>query len=100
MVDAVEQGRALVVERGGHITGYTTGVAFFGHSGGEANVDLMALVAAAPEFAGPGFHVPGDNDDLLRWCFANGLRMVSPMTLMSVGLYNEPTGVYLPPVAY
>ena len=60
----------------------------------------MALIAAAPEFGGLGFHMPTDNDDLLRWCFDNGLRVAKAMTLMSLGLYNEPRGTYLPSVAY
>ena len=30
----------------------------------------------------------------------NGLKVVEPMTLMTLGLYNEPTGAYLPSVLY
>jgi hypothetical protein len=30
----------------------------------------------------------------------NGLRVLYPMTLMTRGLYNEPTGAYLPSVLY
>jgi len=37
---------------------------------------------------------------LFRWCLDNGLRVVEPMTLMSVGLYNEPVGAFLPSVLY
>jgi hypothetical protein len=29
-----------------------------------------------------------------------GLRVVQPMTLMTMGLYNEPVGAYLPSVLY
>ncbi len=97
---AVSQGAALVVERAGRITGYTTGVAFFGHSVAETNEDLQAMIAASPSFPGAGFHVPNDNAELLRWCYANGLRMVKAMTLMTIGLYNEPRGAYLPSVLY
>ncbi|MCH7812881.1 MAG: GNAT family N-acetyltransferase [Planctomycetes bacterium] len=100
VTDAIGQGVALVVERGDRITGYTSGVGFFGHSVGESNDDLRALIGATPEYAGPGFHVPTDNDDLLRWCFDSGLRMVKAMTLMTLGLYNEPQGAYLPSVLY
>jgi predicted N-acetyltransferase YhbS len=100
LADSVEQGMASVVNRAGHITGYTTGVGFFGHSVGEANDDLIALIAASPEFGGLGFHVPTNNDELLRWCFDNGLRVAKAMTLMSLGLYNEPCGVYLPSVSF
>ena len=30
----------------------------------------------------------------------NGLRLVHQMTLMTIGLYNEPSGAYLPSVLY
>jgi predicted N-acetyltransferase YhbS len=100
LADAVNLGRASIVERDGRVTGYTSGVEFLGHSVGEANEDLMALIAAAEAFAGPGFHVPTSNDDLIRWCCDHGLRMVNAMTLMSVGLYHDPQGAYLPSVGY
>lgn len=100
VADAVKQGAALVVERGRGVTGYTTSLAFFGHSVGESNDDLKALIARADGFGGPGLHVPTGNDELLRWCFEHGLRVVKQMTLMTAGLYNEPRGVYLPSVGY
>jgi hypothetical protein len=31
---------------------------------------------------------------------SNGLRVVHTMTLMTIGLYNEPEGPYLPSVSY
>ena len=98
--DALGRGAVLIVEHGGRVTGYTTGVAFFCHTVGETNEDLKALITASTEYAGPGFLVPNSNGSLLRWCFDNRLRMVKAMTLMSVGLYNEPKGAYLPSVTY
>jgi GNAT superfamily N-acetyltransferase len=98
--DAIAQGAATVVERGGRLTGYATAVAFLGHAVGESNDDLKALIAAAPAFLGPGFLVPTRNGELLRWCLANGLRLVFQLTLMTVGLYNEPRGAYLPSIAF
>ena len=89
-----------MVEHGGRITGYTTGIGFFGHAVGESNEDLKALIGAAPAFAGPGFLLPMRNGELFRWCLAHGLRVVQPMTLMSLGLYNEPKGAFLPSVLY
>src|SRR6202035_1335128 len=97
---AIEQGTARVVERGGRVTGYTTHLAVFGHSTAETNVDLQALIASAEFFAGPGILVPSRNHVLLRWCLANGLRVVQPMTLMSAGLYSEPSGAWLPSVLF
>jgi GNAT superfamily N-acetyltransferase len=100
VLDAIRQGACTVVEHEGRITGYTTGVAFFGHSAGETINEIKALIAAAPEFGGPGFLLPTRNGDLMRWCFANGLRIVEPLTLMTIGLYNEPRGAYLPSILY
>ena len=100
MRDALRPGYAAVVERAGRITGYTSAIAFFGHSVGETNDDLRALIGAAQSFGGPGFLVPTRNNDLMRWCLNSGLRIVQPMTLMTTGLYNEPAGAWLPSVIY
>lgn len=98
--DAVAEGAAAVVERDRRITGYTTQIAFFGHAVAETNEDLKALIGAAPAFAGPGFLLPSRNTELFRWCLAQGLRMVQPLTLMTIGLYNEPKGAYLPSILF
>jgi hypothetical protein len=91
---------ALVVEREGRVTGYTSSLAYFGHAVAESNWDLRALISAADKFAGPGILIPTRNTELFRWCLANGLRVVQPMTLMTIGLYNDPSGAYLPSVLY
>ena len=87
-----------MTEQGGRITGYTTGIGFFGHSVGESNEDIRALIAGSSEYAGPGFIVPARNTDLLRWCLNNNLRIIQNLTLMTTGLYNEPTGAWLPSI--
>jgi GNAT superfamily N-acetyltransferase len=97
---AIEQDAANVVERDGRITGYTAGIGFFGHAVGETNEDLQALIAAASSFAGPGFLLPSRNAALLRWCLEQGLRIVQPMTLMTMGPYQEPRGAFLPSILY
>jgi GNAT superfamily N-acetyltransferase len=98
--DAIGGGTAVVVERDGRITGYSSALAFFGHSAGESNVDLQALIASAESFGGSGILVPTRNAALFRWCLANGLRVVQPMTLMTMGLYNEPAGAWLPSIIF
>lgn len=100
ILDELKPGTVTVVEHGNRITGYTTAIAFFGHAVGETNEDLKALIAAAPEFPGPGFLLPTRNGELLRWCLQHGLRVVQPMMLMSVGLYNKPSGAFLPSILY
>lgn len=100
MRGAIDQGTAVVVERGGRLTGYTTGIGFFGRAVGETTHDLQALIAAAPAFAGPGFLVPSRNAALMRWSLEHGLCIVQPMTLMTRGTYREPSGAFLPSVLY
>lgn len=100
VADAVNQNGALVVEHDDRISGYSTGLAYFGHTVGETNEDLKALIGAASGFAGPGILVPLANSELVGWCLASGLRVVELMTLMTIGLYNEPAGSYLPSIHY
>ena len=97
---ALAQGVASVVERDGRLTGYTTGIGFFGHAVGEATQDVEALIGAAAAFAGPGFLVPTRDAALMRWCLQSGLRIVQPMTLMTMGPYTEPRGAFLPSILY
>jgi hypothetical protein len=98
--DSIAQGSAVVVEHHGGITGYASLLGFFGHAVAETNLDLQALIASASSFAGPGIIVPTRNAQLFRWCLENGLRVVEPLTLMTIGLYNEPEGAYLPSILY
>ena len=98
--DAIELGTARVVEHRGRITGYATDVGFLGHAVGESNRELRALIGAASAFSGPGMLVPLRNAALLRWCLSHRLRIVQVLTLMTTGLYNEPSGAYLPSVLY
>lgn len=97
---AIQQGTATVVEHAGRITGYATLIGFFGHAVGESNEGLKALIGAADAFAGPGFLLPTRNGELFRWCLQHGLRVVQPMTLMSFGLYNRPSGAFLPSILF
>lgn len=100
LAHSIQQGTALVVERGGRITAYATQLAFSGHATAESNLDLQALIASADSFGGPGILMPSRNSELLRWCLAHGLRVVQPMTLMSVGLYNQPAGAWFPSILF
>jgi len=100
LAEAIQQKTALVVERAGRVTGYASALAFFGHATAETNLDMQALIASAESFGGPGILVPTRNSVLLRWCLANGLQIVQPLTLMSMGLYNEPSGAWLPSILF
>jgi GNAT superfamily N-acetyltransferase len=100
LTDAISQGTALVVEHDGRISGYASDLGFFAHAVGESTEDLKALIYAAEAFAGPGILVPTSNAELFGWCLERGLRVVQPMTLMTIGLYSPPQGAYLPSILY
>lgn len=97
---AIAQGTATLVEHDGRPAGYATGVGFFGHAVAASNEGLKALIGAAEAFTGPGFLLPTRNAEVLRWGLGHGLRVTQPMTLMSLGLYQEPRGAFLPSVLY
>jgi len=98
--DSVDQGSARVVEHLGLITAYATDIALSGHAVADSNQSLKALIGAASGFLRGGFLVPTRNGELFRWCLQHGLRLEHQMTLMTIGLYNEPAGAYLPSVLY
>lgn len=72
------------------------------HAMAETDEDLQALLLGAarsrPEPL--ALLIPVRRAELFRWCLAQGLRAVLPMTLMSVGKYREPQGAYVPSVLY
>jgi GNAT superfamily N-acetyltransferase len=98
--EAVQHKTATVVEREGRLTGYATGIGFFGHAVAETVDDLKVLIGAAPGYAGPGFLLPMRNTAVFRWCLDQGLRVVQPMTLMTIGPYKEPEGAFLPSILF
>jgi predicted N-acetyltransferase YhbS len=93
-------GSARVAEVGGRITGYATGFGYAWHAVGEANEDIVALLQSAEGFVGLGILVPSRNTGLMQWCLNHGLALVQQSTLMTIGLYNEPQGAWLPSIAY
>jgi hypothetical protein len=91
---------ARVVHRHGTLAGYCSDVGFFGHMVALDNDSLCALIAAAPQISGPGFLLPSRNSEVLRWCLAQGLRVIHPMTLMSRGLYTQPRLPFVPSILF
>lgn len=98
--EAIEAGTARVVERLGRIAGYTTKINYFAHSVAETNDDLRALICEAEDFGTPGFLVPLANNDLFRWCLDRHLKVFFVLNMMTLGLYQEPEGAYMPSVGY
>jgi GNAT superfamily N-acetyltransferase len=97
---AIAAGTAHVVEHPGGICGYATGFGYGWHAVAETNQHLIALLGSAKAFTGLGILIPSRNAELLHWCLAHGLRIVQQSTLMTIGLYNEPSSAWLPSIAY
>ncbi len=98
--DAIAAGTAMVVERPERVCAYATGLGYGWHAVAETNQDLIALLGSAQTFMGLGILVPSRNAELLRWCLEHGLRIVQQSTLMTIGLYNQPAGAYLPSILF
>ena len=101
---ALERFRPLVAEREGRVTGYVATLELWaaGHGVAETARDLEALICEGAREAGHSvsFLLPIRQAELFRWCLQMGLRIVKPMTLMALGRYQEPEGLFLPSVSY
>jgi predicted N-acetyltransferase YhbS len=98
--DALAADAPVVAERDRRITAYATGFGYGWHAVAESNEDLIAMLGSAEAFLGLGILVPSRNRELLHHCLEHGLRVVQQSTLMTLGLYNEPVGAYLPSIVF
>ena len=93
-----------VALREGRVTAYATTLAFWfaAHGVAETDADMHALLAGAAADSGEpvNFLLPTRQASLFRWVLAERLRIVKPMTLMTLGPYQEPVGTYFPSVGY
>jgi GNAT superfamily N-acetyltransferase len=98
--DALKSLSPTVAVRDGRVTAYATTLTFFpaAHAVAETAADLQALIAASD--APVSFLLPARQSELHRWALDAGLRIVKPMTYMTVGEYREPAGARIPTVLY
>jgi hypothetical protein len=104
LADAVRSLAPVVIKREGRITGYLTAPTLWiaNHGIAETDDDMRALIlGAAAGHAEPlSFLLPTRQASLFRWCLGEGMKAVKPMTLMTVGKYQIPSGSYVPSVFY
>jgi predicted N-acetyltransferase YhbS len=95
---------AFVVLRENRLVGYAAAPILwhFNHAVAETVEDMQALLTGAAHLAKQplSFLLPTRQSDLFRWCLKKGMKVVKPMTLMSMGAYQEPRGSFLPSVLY
>jgi predicted N-acetyltransferase YhbS len=89
-----------VALRDGRVTAYSTTLDIFpvAHAVGSSDEDLLALVAG--QRTPLSFLLPTRRSELLRAFLACGLRIVKPMTYMTMGEWTEPRGAWVPSVLY
>ena len=102
--DALQFFSPWVAVRGGRVTAYASTVTFWplNHGVAETDEDMKALLlgAGAATEEPLSFLLPVRHASFFRWCLREGLRVVSPMTLMAMGEYQEPKGCYFVSVLY
>jgi hypothetical protein len=94
----------MVATREGRVVAYAATLTFFpaAHAVAKTQVDMAGLIAGAlATTEEPGsFLLPTRQTELFRWCLGEGLRIVKPMTYMTVGRYETPAGSWIPSVLY
>jgi predicted N-acetyltransferase YhbS len=94
----------FVAVRDGRIAAYATTLTFFpaAHAVADTEADMRALIlgALAADEESASFLLPTRQTSLFRWCLAEGLHVVKPMTYMAIGEYREPSGWWIPSVLY
>ena len=102
--DAMGMFNPMVLLRDGRVVAYASAPPFWplNHGVAETEEDLRELLTGASAAAQAPLMllVPTRRSDFFRWCLAQGLRVVKPMTLMSMGDYREPAGAFYPSVGY
>jgi hypothetical protein len=92
------------LEREGRLTGYLSAATFWltNHGVAETELDMRALLAGAGALIAEPLSLllPTRQANLFRWCLHQGMRANKPMTLMTMGQYQEPEGCYFPSVLY
>ena len=94
----------LVALRAGRITAYALTLTMWphNHAVAETHDDMKALLlgAAAMSSEPLSFLLPVRQANLFRWSLSEGFRAVIPMTLMTMGKYQEADGCYFPSILY
>ena len=98
--DAIAQQTAVVAELDGRSVGYATGFGYGWHAVAQNDDAMLAMLSSAQTFMGLGVLVPSRNAELLQWCLLHGLHIVQQAHLMTLGLYNQPAGSWLPSIVY
>lgn len=94
----------FVAVRDDEVKAYLTSPTFWlqNHGVAEREEDMKELILGAGSLSSQqlSFLLPTRQSSLFRWCLNEGFRAISPRTLMAMGRYNEPKGVFMPSINY
>jgi hypothetical protein len=83
---------------------YAATLTFFpaAHAVAESQADMAGLIAGALAQTDDtaSFLLPTRQAELFRWLLGEGLRVVKPMTYMTIGQHRDPSGAWIPSVLY
>lgn len=97
--------RSFVALRGGRVTAYASSPHFWAlnHAIAESEEEMRALLSGVSQLSNGqplSFLLPTRQASLFRWCLQQGMRVIKPMNLMTMGEYQQPRACYLPSVGY
>lgn len=102
--DRLAEGSPVVILRDEHVVGYLSSPARASdnHGVAESAEAMQALLSGSAELIDTpiSFLLAIRHTHLFRWCLGEGLRAIRPMTLMTIGEYSEPRGIYVPSILY
>jgi ribosomal protein S18 acetylase RimI-like enzyme len=102
--DVLKDFHPMVLEREGEIVAYCAAPYFWFANHGVARTEQdmrELLVGASSQSTEPlWFLLPIRQASFFRWILSEGLRVMKPMTLMSMGMYQEPKGCFYPSVLF
>ena len=96
---------SFVALRDGRVTAYASAPHFWAlnHAVAETEEDMYAVLLGTGNLVPDepiSFLLPTRQSAFFRWCLQQGMRVIKPMTLMTMGEYQEPRSCYLPSVGY
>jgi hypothetical protein len=104
LADALKLLSPIVALRQDRVVAYASTATFWplNHGVAATDADMRELVLGAASLTSEplAFLLPIRQAELFRRCLREGLRVVKPMTLMTMGEYREPQGSYFVSVLY
>jgi len=102
--DAIGKFGPMGLFRGNKLAAYVSSpwLWIFNHGVAREERDILDILSAAGASSAQPLSllVPIRRSGLFRWCLGQRLRVIKPLTLMSIGEYHEPRGGFFPSVVY